>query len=378
MKIVRLTVLIACGLIAVFAADIRLWYRAERRSPPYSRTIPRLQWTRAVDPLYLTFTPPLIAKDGTLYVASAGGVHALDASSIERWVYRASESDPILSGSLSQDDTGNLYFATSNSVYSLSSSGMKRWQAACPRPALARSAGGHAFDADAIYTTCGTHLVALSRIDGHETWRLPELQVQTLSEIPVAPLLLRQHELVFSRDQHIIASDIRGNILWTFPPGAQGTAYFLGSGPDDVIYARKFSGEMLALYFDGTIKWKLDGVGGFNESPVRAADGTLYVIAPQGPLYAVDPRPRLKWTFALPPSTTVMGYTAPVVAPDGTIYQLLEDRVLAISPEGKLLAESLRPGESRHRGFLALSLDGTLYAVMDNSLVHAIRIAKPR
>jgi outer membrane protein assembly factor BamB len=362
----------------VLAADIRFWYHAARRPRPYTTTIPRLEWTRAVDPLYLTFTPPLVAKDGTLYVASAGGVHALDASSAERWVYRASESDPILSGSLSQDDDGNLYFATLHSIYSLSSSGLKRWQADCPRAALARSAGGHAFDADAIYVTCDTHLLALSRIDGHETWRLPELGVQARSEMPVAPLLLRQHELVFSRDQHIVASDMRGNILWTFPPGTQGTAYFLGSGPDDVIYARKFSGEMVALYFDGTIKWKLEGVGGFNESPVRASDGTLYVIAPQGPLYAVDPRPRLKWKFALPPSTSVMGYTAPALAPDGTIYQLLEDRVLAISPQGKLLSELRLPGEPHHRGFLTLSADGTLYAVMDNSFVHAIRIANAR
>jgi outer membrane protein assembly factor BamB len=302
----------------------------------------------------------------------------LDASSVERWVYRASESDPILSGSLSQDDAGNLYFATLHSIYSLSSSGLKRWQADCPGAALARNAGGHAFDADAIYATCDTHLVALSRFDGHETWRLPELQVQDPSAAPFAPLLLRNHELIFSRDQHIVASDMRGNILWTYPSATQGTAYFLGAGPDDVIYARKFSGEMVALYFDGTIKWKLVGVGGFNENPVRAADGTLYVIAPQGPLYAIDRRPRLKWKFPLPPSTSVMGYSAPVVAPDGTIYQLLEDRVLAISPQGKLFSELPLPGEPRHHGFLALSPDGTLYAVMDNSFVHAIRNAKPR
>jgi outer membrane protein assembly factor BamB len=378
MKTVRLTALVLCGLIAVLAADIRFWYHAARRPRPYTTTIPRLEWTRAVDPLNLTFTPPLVAKDGTLYVASAGGVHALDASSAERWAYRASESDPILSGSLSQDDSGNLYFATSRRIYSLSSSGLKRWQADCPRAALARSAGGHAFDADAVYATCNTHLVALSRIDGHEIWRLPELQVQAPWETPVAPLLLREHELIFSRDQHIVACDMRGSILWTFPPGTQGTAYFLGSGPDDVIYARKFSGEMVALYFDGSIKWRLEGVGGFNESPVRGLDGTLYVIAPQGPLYAIDPQPRLKWKFALPPSTSVMGYTAPALAPDGTIYLLLEDRVLAINSQGKLLSELRLPGEPGHRGFLSLSHDGTLYAVMDNSFVHAIRIANAR
>ena len=132
--------LFLCGLIAVLAADIRFWYHAARRPRPYTTTIPRLEWTRAVDPLSPTFTAPVIGKDGTLYVANAGGVHALDASGAERWVYRASESDPILSGSLSQDDGGNLYFATVNPVYSLSPSVLKRWQADCPRAALARSA----------------------------------------------------------------------------------------------------------------------------------------------------------------------------------------------------------------------------------------------
>lgn len=375
MKIVRLTVLLLCGVIAVLAADILFWYRVERRPRPYSRKIPRLEWTRAVDPLHFTTTPPLIGKDGTVYVASGGGVHAVNPSSVEQWVYRTSESDPVVSGSLSQDDAGNIYFATLHRLYSLSPSGLKRWQADCERAALARTAEGHAFDTDALYTTCDTHLVALSKSDGHETWRLPELQVQSPSAIPIAPLLLRNDEVIFSRDEHIVASDMRGNVLWTFPSGTQGTAYFLGSGPGDIIYARKFSGELLALYFNGVIKWKLEGVGGFNENPVRAADGTLYVIAPQGPLYAIDPRPVLKWKFALPPSTSVMGYSAPVLAPDGTIYQLLEDSVLAISPQGKMLWQLQLPGEPRHHGFLALAPDGILYCVMDNSFVHAIGTA---
>ena len=375
MKTVRLTLLLLCGIIAVHAADTRFWYYPKKHPDPYTRKIPRLLWTRAVDPLYFTSTPPVIAKDGTIYVASAGGIHALSASSGERWAYRASDLEPILSGSLSLDDAGNLYFATQHSIDSLTASGLKRWQTDCPRPALARSATGHALDADAIYTTCDTHLVALSKLDGHELWRLPAVEVQSPSAVPFAPLLLRNAELVFSRDQHIVASDMRGNIAWAFPSGPQDTAYFLGSGADDIIYARRFSGELLALYFNGTIKWKFEGVGGFNEPPVRAPDGTLYVIAPQGPLYAIDPRPRLQWKFPLPPSTTVMGYTAPVLAPDGTIYQLLEDRVLAISPQGKLLSELRLPGEARHRGFLGLSTDGTLYAVMDNSFVHAIQIA---
>jgi hypothetical protein len=54
---------------------------------------------------------------------------------------------------------------------------------------------------------------------------------------------------------------------------------------------------------------------------------------------------------------------------------LLEDRVLAISSQGKMLWQLQLPGEPRHHGFLVLAADGTLYAVMDNSFVHAIGTA---
>jgi outer membrane protein assembly factor BamB len=373
---VRLTALLVCGVIAVFSADVLFWYRVERRPPAYIRQAAHLQWTRMIDPLYITSTPPIIGRNGTLYVASAGSVHALRASSAEEWVYRTDPNDPISSGSLSQDEEGNLYFATAQSVYSLSPTGWKRWQVDCPRAAIARNARGHAFDANALYTTCDTSLVALGKTDGHEIWHLPNFELQTSSLVPLAPLILRTGNIVFNRDQQIVAIDKRGNTLWTLPPDRFRSAYFLGSGPDDMIYARSFSGGLFALCFNGTIRWKFDAPGSFNESPVRALDGTSYIIAAQGPLYALAPNGRLKWAFLLPPSTTVMGYTAPVLAPDGTIYQLLEDRVIALSSTGKMLSQLQLPGEPRHRGFLALSPNGTLYAVMDNSFIHAIKVGK--
>lgn len=373
---VRLAVLLLCGVIAILSADILFWYRVARRPAVFARQTPHLKWTRVVDPLYFTSTPPIIGMDGTLYVASAGGIHALDPSRAEKWVYRTDDSDPVASGSLSQDEEGNLYFATNRSFYSLSRSGLKRWQVNCLHAVFARNSRGRAFDANALYTICDTHFVALSKMDGHEIWRLPNFESETSSRIPLAPLMLRTGNIVFSYNQQIVAIDKQGKALWSFPSDKLGTSYLLGSGLDDTIYVRNLSGELFALYFNGTTKWKFDEPGSFNESPVRAVDGSSYIIAAQGPLYALAPDGRLKWTFLLPPSTTVMGYTAPVLAADGTIYQLLEDRVIALSPAGKLLSQLQLPGESRHRGFLLLSSDGTLYVVMDNSFVHAIAIGE--
>ena len=375
---VRVAVMLVCGVIAVSWADSVFWHQEPRRPPVYTSHIPHLNWTRVVDPLYLTSTAPIIGPDETLYIASAGSVHALDSSGAVRWEYRVEATAPISSGSLSQDGEGNLYFASGGGLYSLSPSGEKRWQVNCPRATLARNSRGYASDENALYTMCDTHFVGLSKTDGHEIWRLPNFEAQTASPVTLEPLMQRTGNIVFSRDsdQQIVAVDKRGNLLWVFPPEKTGTAYSLGPGPDDMIYARSFSGELFALYCNGAMKWRFDGAGGVNENPVRALDGTQYVIAAQGPLYALAPNGRRKWIFLLPPSTTVMGYTSPVLAPDGTIYQLLEDRVIALSPKGKLLAQLGLPGEPRHRGFLALSPSGTLYAVMDNSLVHAIAVGK--
>jgi outer membrane protein assembly factor BamB len=377
---IRLVSLLLFGLMAVSAADILFWYHVERRPPlppPRFSVAPHLVWTRAIDALAVTWTPPMLGTYGALYVASAAGVHALDRSGAEIWVYRVDASDPITGGALSEDEQGNLYFATAQSLYSLSPFGLKRWQTDCPRAALAQNAAGNRLEGDAVYATCENHFSAFSKNDGRETWRLPNFEAQAPSLTPTAPLILRNGELVFSRDQQIIATNKRGSIRWIYPPDNRGAAYALGSGTDDVIYARSFSGDLLGLYFNGSTKWTFHGgpATGFNEPPVRAADGTLYVVAPQGPLFAFAPDARVKWKFPLPPSTTVVGYSTPVLGASGAIYQLLEDRVLAISSQGKMLWQLQLPGEPRHHGFLVLAADGTLYAVMDNSFVHAIGTA---
>jgi len=371
----RLGVLFLCGIIAVSAGEILYWYRLERRAPTYAIEIPRTKWVRALD-AYGTWTPPILGHDGTLYVASALAIHALDPSSAEKWVYRLDSADTILSGTLAEDEAGNLYFATVKSVYSLSPAGLKRWQADCPRAALAQNGWAGPFDANAIYATCDTHFSALSKSNGRETWRLPQFRTQAQSTMPFPPLMLKSGRIIFSRDQRIIATDRDGNTLWTYPADNLNAAYFLGAGPDETIYLRKnFAGELVALEPDGNVKWTFNGDPkmGLNEPPVTAADGTVFIIGARGPVYALTADGMLKWKFRLPPSTTATGYAASVLGGDGTIYQLLEDRVIALSPQSKMMWQLQIPGELHRRGFLALAADGTLYAAMDDSMVYAIQ-----
>lgn len=378
MKIgIRLGVLFLCGIIAVSAGTIHYWYRLERRAPSYASTIPRTKWVRALDYPYVTLTPPIVGHDGTLYVATVLAIHALDPSSAEKWVYRLDSADTILSGTLAEDEAGNLYFATVKSVYSLSSSGLKRWQADCPSAALAKNGWGGPFDANAVYATCETHFSALSKSDGRETWRLAQFQTQAPPPTrPVPPLMLKSGQIVFSRDQRIVATDRDGNTLWTYPADNRDAAYFLGAGQDETIYVQKsFASELVALDVNGNVKWTFSGGPeiGFNEPPVTAADGTVFITGVSGPIYAIAPDGTLKWKFPLPATTMAEGYAAPVLGGDGTIYQLLEDRVIALSPQGKMMWQVQVPGEPHHRGFLVLASDGTLYTLMDDSMVYALQ-----
>ena len=295
----------------------------------------------------------MLGSYGALYVATAGGIHALDPSGVERWMYRLDASEPITGGALSEDEQGNLYFATAQSLYSLSPFGLKRWHTDCARAALAQNAAGHCLEGDAVYATCENHFSAFSKNDGRERWRLPNFEPQAPSLAPTAPLILRDGELVFSRDQQIIATNKRGNILWIYPPDDRGAAYALGLGVDDVIYVRSFSGDLLGLYFNGSTKWTFHGepAAGFNEPPVRAADGTLYVVAPQGPLFAFAPDAKLKWRFPLLPSTTVVGYQSSEPAAPSINYW-------------KIVCSQFLP---RARGFGNCSYPGSLVITVSSS-----------
>ena len=372
----RQTVAVAfvSAVIAILAGDILFWYRFVRSPTRSASSVPRLKWTRGADQSTVA-TSPIVASDGTLYVASAFAIHAFDPSSAMKWVYRLDAADPVRASTLAQDGAGNLYFTTWKFLYSLSPTGLKRWQADCHDAALARDLGGSPFLADAVYASCDNHLIALNEGDGREVWRLPNATTQSPTPVPAAPLMLHNGELIFSRGQRVFAADRDGNTLWTYPSDPMTGAYLVGLGLDDIIYARKASGELVALDAHGQERWVFNGGRSvtFSESPVTAADGTVYAVAMQGPLFGMTSNGTLKWAFNLPPSTTILGYTPPLLSREGVIYQLLENSVIALSPQRTVLWQMQLGGERHHRGFLALAPDSTLYAVMDNSVVHAIQ-----
>jgi len=367
-------VTIVCAVIVILAGDILYWYRLEHQPLPAATAIPRLKWTRT-DDSYPVMTAPMVASDGTLYVANMSEIHAYDSSGAAKWVYRLDSRDPVRGAAVAQDATGDLYFTTWKSLYSLSPSGLKRWQADCPNAAMGRDREGSSFRGDALYASCDNHLVALNESDGREVWELPKVDTQASDLVPVSPLMLQKADFVFSLGQRIFAADSEGNTLWSYPADSFKSAYLLGVGLGDTIYVSKSAGELTALESRGQEKWTFNGGRSiaFSASPVAAVDGTLYVVAERGPLFALNSDGTEKWAFNLPPTTNVQGYTSPMLSPDGVIYQLVDKGVIAISPLGKMIWQMPLRAEAHQRGFLAIARDGTLYAAMDNSAVFAIQ-----
>jgi outer membrane protein assembly factor BamB len=229
-----------------------------------------------------------------------------------------------------------------------------------------------------LYTTCGTQFVALQKTDGSQSWVLPDFQTQGASVIPNAPLMLPNGTFLFDKDEHTVATDRSGTTLWTYPLDSGDGARLVGAAGRSVFAVDLMKGFTVLDASDGSVRWTFNGepVVGFDSPPAIAADGTIYAVGARGPLFAFAPDGSLNWKFLLPEKTTTgHGYAPPLVGSDGTIYLLLEQAVIAVSSQGKLVWEQKLPGPAIDLGFLLLAADGTLYVVTDTAMVHAVQTA---
>jgi outer membrane protein assembly factor BamB len=132
---------------------------------------------------------------------------------------------------------------------------------------------------------------------------------------------------------------------------------------DGVIYLADL-GHLHAFSRAGTLLWSFipsGGNGWIDSTPAVARDGTIYVGAWDGKLYAVDHNGKLKWSFAT--SSTVWVTSSPVIAPDGTIYVGGYDGYLyALTDSGTKAVQKWRFKTDWFIGSSpALAPDGTIY-----------------
>jgi outer membrane protein assembly factor BamB len=378
----RWRVLLLSLVILAAAGYTFYWYRRERQEYIPSGTIPRIKWTKRFGNEHGFSTSPVLGKDGTLYLAGTrGDVFALDPSSAVQWQYHLPE---FVVGGLILDDGSNLYVTTLTKVFSLTDSGRKRWETACSGSRMWQDELGSTLDHNALYTECGKNFTALNKTNGQQIWTWPPLDSES------APVVLKDGVIAFVSGRQLFAVNRDGRALWNYPrdsaltydPRLAGNSppqiwvdNPIAVGSDGTLYVgSRMNQRFLAFAPNGTVKWAFDvGMQPFRSSPVIAADGTIIAVTMQQLLYAFTPDGMLKWTFQLPTSTNAGLHAAPVLGSDGTIYMLSEQKLIALSPEGKTLWELPLPGA--FGGSPALSPNGTLYAATFQGTVYAVQTA---
>ena len=102
-------------------------------------------------------------------------------------------------------------------------------------------------------------------------------------------------------------SGISGKLYAVNPDGTQKWVFTLDKysstsspalGPDGTVYVGATNGQLYALSpLDGTQKWAFHTGGTIFSCPALGQDGTVYVGASDGKLYAVNPDGTQKWAF---------------------------------------------------------------------------------
>jgi outer membrane protein assembly factor BamB len=118
-------------------------------------------------------------------------------------------------------------------------------------------------------------------------------------------------------------------------------------GPDSTLYfpvsyelvEKRQQAFLYASRLDGTIKWKFPlqqppYPAGIDSQPLVGADGTIYIGAPNGNFYAVNPEGTLRWKYKADAGIYMPGIN---IGLDGALYFVADDKMLyAVNPDGTL------------------------------------------
>jgi hypothetical protein len=318
--------------------------------------------------------PPSIDADGTIYVSGNGGLKAYNPDGTIKWLQQLSVLDTG-SSTVAIGPDGTIYIGL-DSVYALSPvDGSRVWTSMpfsdLPTPAAFGKLGSPG--SSVTLGPCGTLFIGsptglhVTDVSGGFLWEQPG---QGLT--PAVDALGRAYYA--TSDGQMIAYNPDSSVRWTFALNkSDATAYSWIQpspvfAPDGTVYCTSTFG-LHALGADGSELWHVPWEVGVSPAPLGAiglaADGTVYVAAPDLTLRAYTPGGQLKWSLKM----NVYG-TAPVIDDNGIIFELGEDGAYAITPDGQIEWILTMPGATTQDGTLALGGDGTLY--VSTAAVYAI------
>jgi len=312
-----------------------------------------------------------LGEDGTLYAASEDGfVYALDSYGTSQWKF---DAGPMIAGPTIGAD-GTIYVTNKDQrIFAINRTGTQQW-ANGGGPYADKQMGriAAAIDQNYLYTPWRGQLRAIRLSTGAFEWPAG-MGFERGGSVGILPGGL----IVYPGVGRVDAVDSSGITVWQYPvmdpPLSTDTLvsngghppsgnFWLGSGiavaADGTFYAGVHDSGLIAFAPTGTYLWqfktKPNAINSAN--PVIAADGTIYFASGDGSLYALNSGGTQKWAV-----DTGGGIAAstPMLAEDGTIYFANGTALIAVSPEGKVLARV--PISGGVESSPTLAPDGTIY-----------------
>ncbi|AIQ13870.1 outer membrane protein assembly factor BamB family protein [Paenibacillus durus] len=198
---------------------------------------------------------PAIAADGTIYVGSSYGLHAINPDGSRKWYIDFNGR----TNGVSLDSDGNIYVLHANTLYSLDATGVVKWS-------------------KTLYSS------------------------QSVSSVPS---ISKDGNIYVAEASGIEAFNKQGSRLWLFSVGAYEGYGSPTIGEDGTIYLGLGNGTqigyMYAINPDGTQKWKLTVESKIDAPPTVDKEGTLYFgLTYAKKFYAVNPDGTVKWSISTP------------------------------------------------------------------------------
>lgn len=297
---------------------------------------------------------PAIGPDGTIYIASDGNtLYAVAPDGKQRWQF--STGQPLVEPPAIGGD-GTIYFSSPNgNLYAVNANGSEKWRintgGSVPAPSI--GSDGTIYVGSKVYLGSTSYSLYALNPDGSTKWRYKTVGQFGVPYAPEAPCVI---------DTDGTAYVMAGDFLTALRP--DGTKKFDGVsfhgkfaiGPGGILYGRaQQNGFIQAVSADGSAKWYTSlPPSQFVINPTThtalTEDGTMYLGADNGILYALDARDgSLKWGF----ETGSPIRSSPAVSDTGVVYFGADDGKLYAVNGSAGLAKSAWPmyrRDAKHTG----------------------------
>lgn len=263
-----------------------------------------------IDVGYYNQSSPALDTNGIIYLTTWDGcLRAINPDGSPRWNFRfgfQSVSTPAI------DAAGVIYFGSRNRrCYAVDQTGQKRWEFQTGGWVDASPAIG---EDRVIYVGSWDKKFYALNPDGTKRW-----EFATAGPITSSAALAAAGTIYFgSHDRKFYALNPDGTKRWEFATQGDITAS-PAIGRDGEIYFTSTDGHLYRMEPDGTVKWKLRTGGITASSPVLGEDGTIYLSVNQTHC-AINAEGRFSWQRAFwDPQPNSFGETAAAVVADATV-----------------------------------------------------------